>query len=197
MKKLVSLTLAFIFAWSLMGVEPTSAAGNIEKVDKRTTFEELTYEEAMERIANYSGLSIQEVKLKNPNNLQTLGTCGYGEARTQLDVSTFYQPYLVVVVDKCRDGSFGWIGNINYANLLRQDAWGRTKVFSGDVKAWNNDQRGIEYLVNGDFFDYGNMVETYSSGANTTAFSIGYSVSQQRDHFKYWYSGYKYFKIVP
>lgn len=197
MKKIISISLAFIFVWYLLGIDPASAAGNIQRIDSTTTFEELTYEEAMERIAKRSGRPIQEVKAKNPNNLQTLGTCNYGEATKQLDTGKFYYPYLYTIVQKCRDGSFGWIGNVNHAGLIRKDLWGTTKQFEGEVKAWNNDQKGLNYLVSGDFYNYGNTTQTYSYGVNTPSVSFGYSVTSRSDHYLYWHSGQGYMKIVP
>ncbi|EOQ01027.1 hypothetical protein KOY_05424 [Bacillus cereus VDM021] len=186
-----------MFVWSLLGIDPASAAGNIQRIDSTTTFQDLTYEEAMERIAKHSGRPIEEVKAENPNNLQTLGTCGYGEATKQLDTGKFYYPYLYTIVEKCRDGSFGWIGNINYAGLDRQDQYGTVKQFQGEVKAWNNDQKGLEYLVIGDFFNYGTTTRTYSAGVNTGSISMGFSVSNSNEHYKYFNSGYGYMKIAP
>ncbi|MEH7464780.1 hypothetical protein V7166_22860 [Bacillus thuringiensis] len=197
MKCIFSIILAFVFVWSLVGISPTSAAGNIQVIDNTTTFQDLTYEEAMERIAKHSGRPIDEVKAENPNNLKTLGTCGYGEARKQLDTGKLYYPYLYTIVEKCRDGSFGWIGNINYAGLDRKDLWGQVKQFQGEVKAWNNDQKGLDYLVIGDFFNYGNTTQTYSYGVNTGSITMGFSVSSSNEYFKYFNSGYGYMKIVP
>ncbi len=197
MRFVFSLALAFVFVWSLIGIKPAAAAGNIQSIDNNTTFQDLTYEEAMERIAKYSGRSIEEVKTENPNNLRTLGACSYGEAKKKLDTGKFYYPYLLTIVEKCRDGSFGWIGNINYAGLDRQDQYGTVKQFSGEVKAWNNDKKGLEYLVIGDFFNYGTTTKTYSAGVNTGSITMGYSVSNSNEHYKYFNSGYGYMKIVP
>lgn len=96
-----------------------------------------------------------------------------------------------------RDGSFGWIGNINYAGLNRKDLWGTTKQFEGEVKTWNNDQKGLDYLVTGDFYNYGNTTKTYGYGVNIPSVSFGFSITSRADHFLYWHSGQGYMKIVP
>lgn len=80
---------------------------------------ELTYEQALERAAEVSGKSIEELKIQHPpNSFRTTAACGWMETATTLTVKS-YRPQLIVIVETCRHGSFGWVtkNNLFYKRL--------------------------------------------------------------------------------
>lgn len=111
MKKSFFAVLSMLFVVLSLGgftsaqTEGTHASTEEEKV----VVEDLTYEEATQRIAKYSGRPLEEVKKEHPQKLQSLdaisAACGYGEVSQRLKVSDTYRPRFIAIVNKCRDGS--------------------------------------------------------------------------------------------
>lgn len=202
MKKsfLVVLTmLLVVFSLGSFVASAQAKGNNATGVAGEVVVEDLTYEEAMQRIAKYSGRTLEEVKKDYPKILEPLNalsaTCSYSEVSQRLSVSGTYKPRFVAIVNKCRDGSFGWVSDIRYAGLDRYD--GVSKQFSGDVQAWvKNNQQGLEYLVNGDFYDNGTTTLNFQSGVDTSVFKATFGVSNASSHYRYFYSGYLYLSVT-
>ncbi|WP_432776403.1 hypothetical protein AAFJ72_05820 [Brevibacillus gelatini] len=200
MKKPFLVVLTMFLVVLSLGNFVASAKGNNATVETgEVVVEDLSYEEAMQRIAKYSGRSLEEVKKEQPKTQKSLkalsATCSYSEVSQRLSVSGTYKPRFIAIVNKCRDGSFGWVSDIRYAGLDRYH--GVSKQFSGDVQAWvKNNQQGIEYLVNGDFYDNGSTTLNFQTGIDTPVFKATFSVANASNHYRYFYSGYQYLSVT-
>ena len=153
---------------------------------------ELTYEQALERAAEVSGKSIEELKKQNPSAQVKAHPpgCGWMETSTTLTVKT-YKPKLIVIVEACRNGSFGWITD---KEPLLQEFRASTKKFEGSIKVDLN-STGFEYVVNGVFYEYGTVTHTGTTGANSV-FTATYAVSSANNMYGSLYTGLKSKTII-
>lgn len=152
----------------------TLSKSELESIRKNEEYIiELTYEQALERAAEVSGKSINELKAQdNSSKLRSHPAgCGWMETSTTHTVKS-YKPQLIVIVEACRNGSFGWITE---KQPLLQEFKAGDKKFEGSIKVDLNSV-GYEYVVNGTFYDYGTVTHTGTTGA-TSVFTATYSVS--------------------
>lgn len=152
---------------------------------------ELTYEQALERAAEVSGKSVEA--LKEPEglyDLKTAAACGWMETATTLTVKS-YNPKLIVIVEACRDGSFGWITS---KKPLLQEFQAGSKKFDGTIKV-DLDNTGFTYVVNGTFYNHGTVTHTGTTGANAV-FTATYTVSSASNYYGNIYTGIKYKRII-
>ncbi|MCR8979197.1 hypothetical protein [Brevibacillus laterosporus] len=203
MKKTFSLFLSMIL--SLMcfaGFASAEEAPVDNKAEKKVSVEEITYEEAMKRIAKYSERTLEEVmeeeaKLQKESTLLAASSkiTGWREYRTKLEVKKSWTPDLVVIARTNTSGSAKWIDSIRYASIDREYN-GISKGFSGKIEAWIDDRQvGIDYLVDGDFFNNGSTTLTGQAGVDTGIFSATFGVSGSNNHYKY-FRDYSHFYAV-
>lgn len=154
---------------------------------------ELTYEQALERTAEVSGKSIEELRKENPSDTKMRAHptgCGWMETSTTLTVKS-YKPQLIVVVEACRNGSAKWVTN---KQPLLQEFKADTKKFEGSIKVDLN-STGYEYIVNGVFYNSGTITHTGTTGANAV-WTATYSVSTSDSRYGEIYTGLKSKTVV-
>ncbi|MCS1351686.1 hypothetical protein [Mechercharimyces sp. CAU 1602] len=198
MKRLISV-LSFMLFLVFAGIAPTYAA---ESEPKEASFKKLTYEEAVSRVSNFTGLSkseVEEIYFKEDKEDKSLAlmaasaACSYGEYSTKEDVAWNFKPTFAVIVKKCSSGSFGWLEDIKFAEFLSTNS----KGFTGTIKAWVDDDKAmIEYVINGDFYDEATTTLTSSGGVNTPVFNASFSSSTSSNHYADYYSGLSYIEVV-
>lgn len=159
---------------------------------------DLTYEQALERAAEVSGKPIEEIKKSYISNKSYTSNklranpsgCTWKETSTTLTVKS-YKPQLIVIVEACRNGSFGWITN---KKPLLQEFKAGSKKFDGSIKVDLNGT-GYHYVVNGTFYNYGTVTHTGTTGANSV-FTATYSVSSANNMYGTIYTGLKRRDII-
>ncbi|MDQ7092164.1 hypothetical protein REC12_00990 [Desulfosporosinus sp. PR] len=210
--------LIFLLSLSLLLVAIPAYASDSTKISekvntKQTSITYLTYDQAMERIAQLSNKSVESVKAEHPSTEKitvpksqlgnvketnlTTSAMQYAEIKQAFSVAWNYSPSVDIIVQEYRDGSFGWLGNIQYAGIDR-NYLGTVKQFSGDMKAWvdENYQQGIYYIVNGDFYDTGTTTISSTVGAGTPVVNVNFNISYATNYFKYCNTGESYISVI-
>lgn len=207
---LLVAVLLLNFGASFAGATSGSESGIINVLNKpgkkvqmvdgngnKTVYEKLSQDEAMKRIAKLSGRTLNMVTAEeNKTRNASYAVTDYIQVTKYLYVHTFYTPKLQTIVSVTRDGSFGQVNSIRYMGLDRSYPLG-SKEFKGDVQGWvSSNKQGINYIVNGDFYNNGTTTQGGSIGINSPAFSVSYGVSSASNLFKYYNSGYSYMSIT-
>lgn len=147
----------------------------------------MSYEEMISRYAQNADISVETAKMMFPEKKQTYGTrdIHYREFREYLDVTNEYRPHISFFCETAEGGSTFNILNIYSVQLVRiseNTLTGATisKQFSGDLQAWLRGVWKIEYVINGDFYNYGTTTVTggmeVNAGINELV-SIRFNVS--------------------
>ncbi|OAJ73215.1 hypothetical protein AYJ08_15135 [Brevibacillus sp. SKDU10] len=137
----------------------------------------------------------EEAKLQSKSLIASSKITGWREYRTTLEVKKSWTPDLIVIARTNTSGSAKWIDQIRYASIEREYN-GISKGFSGKVEAWIDDRQvGIDYLVDGDFFNNGSTTLTGQAGVDTGIFSATFGVSGSNSHYKY-FREYSHFYAV-
>lgn len=163
---------------------------------------ELTYEQAVERTAELTGKSIEQVKKENPNAepehlgeyhamATTSSSCTWHETSTTHTVKS-YNARLIVIVKACRDGSFGWV-DTNTKPMLQEFQAG-SKYFKGTIQV-DLEPTGYYYVVNGSFYNNTSVTHTGTTGANTV-WTATYSVSSTSSYYGSLYTGVRWKAII-
>lgn len=152
---------------------------------------ELTYNQALERAAEVSGKSIEELKIQHPPySFRNPAACGWLETATTLSVRS-YRPQLIVIVETCRHGSFGWVTK---KQPFLQEFKAGSKKFDGTLKV-DLDNTGYTYVVNGSFYDHGTVSHTGTTGIDAI-FTATYAVSYASNWYGSLYTGLQYKRVI-
>ncbi|MFJ7837967.1 hypothetical protein ACIQXG_00735 [Lysinibacillus sphaericus] len=211
MKKILLslLILVSIFAFQLTFsgtiAEAQESSNSIEIIDGTSLSEselesirdneeymiELTYNQALERAAEVSGKSIEELKIQHPPySFRNPAACGWLETATTLSVRS-YRPQLIVIVETCRHGSFGWVTK---KQPFLQEFKAGSKKFDGTIKV-DLDNTGYTYVVNGSFYDHGTVSHTGTTGIDAI-FTATYAVSYASNWYGSLYTGLQYRRVI-
>ena len=198
MKKLLMFLVPAVF-FVLFG-ESASAATDEELEKLRNSGQdyevELTYDQVVERTAEITGKSVEEVKKEiAPPAFQTMAladVCGWKEIATTLTIpGKSYQPTLIVIPRACRNGSFGWIDTNTKPHLVGMKADG--KKFDGQIEV-RLTASNFSYVINGSWYNHGTVSHQGTTGLSAV-WTATYSVSQSSNHYADWYSGVKYRQV--
>ncbi|RIW27285.1 hypothetical protein D3H55_23175 [Bacillus salacetis] len=205
MKKLL-MFLAPAFFFVLFGGS-ADAATNQELEQLRNSGQdyevELTYDQVVERTAELTGKSIEEVKKETPaptfkamsaktmSATASSSNCGWYEVATSLNIGKSYKPTLIVIPSTCRSGSFGWIQEEVQPHLVGMKADG--KKFEGQIEVRLQPSR-FSYVVNGSWYNHGTVTHGGTTGASAL-WTATYSVSSSSSHYADWYSGVRYRQV--
>lgn len=102
-----------------------------------------------------------------------------------------YQPHISFYCYTSEWKKYWGIKSIYYVTLVRSYK-GKSKQFSGDIKAWLRSPYQIEYVINGDFYDNSTQTKSVSTsgkfGINKLiSFSGQVSMSISSSHYAYFY----------
>ena len=216
MKKLLfTFFLTSLFLIVSSNTEANAASTDEELETIRESNEEyvleLTYEQAMKRIAELSGKTIEQVKLENPKALSNLPTsnikaptsnimatssniCGKVETSTSVKAKNkSHTVNLIVIVDACRNGSFQFIDNTkipSYVGIV-----GNGKIFSGDAAIISMSNTGFTYLVNGYLYDHATVSHAGTTGI-AALWTTTYTVTTASNYYDDIYTGKKFRQLL-
>ncbi|MGJ7036037.1 hypothetical protein HNQ84_002089 [Anoxybacillus eryuanensis] len=163
---------------------------------------ELTYEQAVERTAEITGKSVEQVMKENPNveaefidkqHVMKIAssTCTWHETSTTHKVYS-YNAKLIVIVKACRDGSFGWV-DVNTKPMLQEFQAG-SKYFQGTIQV-DLEPTGYYYVINGSFYNNTTVTHTGTTGANTI-WTATYTVSTTSNYYGSLYTGVQWKAVI-
>lgn len=176
MKKTMTLIIAMAFACSCLFIpahaheaDPSVYSGSIDLLSVSgnpdvTVSEVMTYDEMIQHYAQNEGITYAEAAklFPAPRSVDGTNDIGYRTFIANLDVTSEYKPHLEFYCETAEGGHFFNINSIYSVQLVR--IYGSiSKQFSGDVEVWLRSSNSIEYVVNGDFYNYGTT--TTSGGA--------------------------------
>lgn len=177
MKRTLTLIIAMAFACSclLIPVHANEAdalmySGSIDLLSINDNpdvviSEVMTYDEMIHHYAQNEGITYAEAgKLfPAPRSVDATNDIGYRTFSVTLEVTSEYKPRLEFYCETAEGGHFFNINSIYSVQLVR--IYGSiSKQFSGDIEVWLRSSNSIEYVVNGDFYNYGTTTSTGGVG---------------------------------
>ncbi|MGE8082156.1 hypothetical protein [Peribacillus loiseleuriae] len=219
MKKHYLPFLASSLAFGLLVSGPSPSFANAEEgkvldlnnlaeleASGEVTIKELSYDEAIEKIAATENISSEEAEVvyanaTNAPSKLTRGTMGVQavaasttlhEIKLRQQVTSTYRPAVQIFAYMSGSGSFWQFDKLYDVDLDRKDiTYSTSKQFQGKLRAEILSLTQIFYLINGDFYDNGTTTITGSVTASGVVWSGTGTISNSSSHFKYWNnSGY-------
>lgn len=169
----------------------------------QVTIEELTYDEFIQEIAQEEGISIEQAQQihkdpnDNPNALRGVVapaaavTHSMSKINIEQEVNWLYKPALTVYVWTYNSGTFREFKYIEQVSLDRDGIYDSysAKKFEGTIKAKITSTYQFWWMINGDFYNYGEMTVTGGVGGEKAVKGVNvtgtFSVSGKTDHYKY------------
>ncbi|SCK00911.1 Uncharacterised protein [uncultured Eubacterium sp.] len=195
MKKFIVSLLAVVLVLSSTMLSFSSSTDQIEQFGSTdiSASKAMTYEELIQYHADRNGLSFVEAEKEvNPDGVMNPPRTRARDLRYKvlsitLNVTSSYKPSLDLYVVADYWNSYWAIDHIYYVTMNRGYN-GISKQFGGEIAVWNRGNNKIQYIVNGDFYNNG----TTSAGVNVNIgvgekASVGFSVSNSSNHYKYFY----------
>jgi hypothetical protein len=162
----------------------------------------LSNEEAIVRVAELTGKTVEEVKEEHPelikglsNGISLMSTtnCHWVETQVTQNVTSSYKPKLAVIAEACSaGGSFVWLNPDKkpfYIGMIQD-----SQIFSGDIEV-EIKANGFNYLINGRFGKDGTLSHSAITGLNTV-FTAQYTVNYTSSIFTPWYTGVLWQRVL-
>lgn len=199
---LLILALVFSFIPSVAAEEDANVTSGVLNLNSRdmVVSDVLSFDEVVELIANDNGISVKEATKQLISNYAADNSLMSVEAaRNQLERATYrslsqrftvtsaYRPSVNFYCET-NEGSYYW-GIVRILNVgMNREYNGIVKQFGGSVYSHLENAGSIFWIVNGDFYEYGNT--TVNGGVNIRAgesATVYFNISHSNNHFAYCY----------
>ena len=209
MKRFISILMLLCFSTSMLQASASTVSKeanthilyirNIEANEQCQVSDAMTYDEMRARCAEISGIPyIPTEECRTESILRR--EPGYREVTIRLDVTDEYKPSLVLYFETEQNGQYWAIKSLYSVQLNREyrflNADGElvsiVKQFSGDIEIWVRSLYEVEYVINGDFYNYGTTTNSGGAGlevniGEAAKISFSASTTTSNNHYKYFY----------
>lgn len=158
------VSLPYIMESISMYQKGTIDFSNIEDAPSVSMSDPMSFEEMVQRYADHAGITYVEALEAFPDVPVDHSTMDdpYQVFNVTLDVATTYKPRIEFYCVTAESGSFRDIKSICSVQLVRTYN-SVTKQFNGAIEFWLRSRNSIEYVINGDFLNYGTTTNDWSA----------------------------------